>query len=70
MSIVGPTGPIGVTGATGPLGTGTTGPTGPANVGAYQEYNYYALNNQTTFAAMYVPPYVDVYVNGLKLPPA
>ena len=69
-NIVGPTGPIGLTGATGPLGTGTTGPTGPANVGAYQEYNYYALNNQTTFAAMYVPPYVDVYVNGLKLPPA
>ena len=69
-NIVGPTGPIGLTGATGPLGTGTTGPTGPANVGAYQEYNYYALNNQTTFAAMYVPPYVDAYVNGLKLPPA
>lgn len=69
-NIVGPTGPSGLTGPTGPLGTGTTGPTGPAAVGAYQEYNYYAMNNQTTFAAMYVPPYVDVYVNGLKLPPA
>lgn len=68
-NILGPTGPIGYTGATGPLGTGTTGPTGPAAVGAYQEYNYYAITNQTEFAAVYVPPFIDVYVNGLKLPP-
>jgi len=80
----GPTGPIGptgadsvVTGPTGPQGfigpTGAasdvTGPTGPAAVGAYQEYNYTATSGQTIFNALYTAPYIDVYVNGLKLPP-
>ncbi len=81
----GPTGPIGPTGAdsiitgptgaqglTGPTGAASdvTGPTGPAAVGAYQEYNYTATSGQTIFNALYTAPYVDVYVNGLKLPPA
>ncbi len=80
----GPTGPIGPTGAdsvvtgptgsqglTGPTGAASdvTGPTGPAAVGAYQEYNYTASSGQTTFNALYTAPYIDVYVNGLKLPP-
>lgn len=63
--ITGPTGASGPTGATSTV----TGPTGPAAVGAYQEYNFIATNNQTTFNAIYTAPYIDVYVNGLKLPP-
>jgi len=58
------------TGATGPTGTGATGPTGPANVGAFQEYNFSAGSGQTVFACAYVPPYVEVYVNGVKLTPS
>lgn len=64
---IGPTGP-GLTGPTGPAST-VTGPTGPANVGAFQEYNFTATNGQTTFNCLYVAPYVEVYVNGVKLTP-
>lgn len=66
--ITGPTGPQGTTGPTG-AASDVTGPTGPAAVGAYQEYNYTATSGQTIFNAMYTAPYIDVYVNGLKLPP-
>ena len=58
------------TGPTGPSGSGATGPTGPANVGAFQEYNFYASSAQTVFTCTYVPPYVEVYVNGVKLTPS
>ena len=60
---------INPTGATGPTGSGATGPTGPANVGAFQEYNFSASSGQTVFNCAYVPPYVEVYVNGVKLTP-
>ena len=60
---------INPTGATGPTGGGATGPTGPANVGAFQEYNFTATNGQTQFVCEYTPPYVEVYVNGVKLTP-
>ena len=56
--------PTGATGTTGPIG-----PTGPANVGAFQEYNFSAAQGQTIFTCAYVPPYVEVYVNGVKLTP-
>ena len=56
--------PTGATGTTGPIG-----PTGPANVGAFQEYNFSAAQGQTIFTCAYVPPYVGVYVNGVKLTP-
>ena len=58
------------TGATGATGAGPTGPTGPANVGAFQEYNFSASSGQTVFNCAYVPPYVEVYVNGVKLTPS
>ena len=56
------------TGPTGPRGT--AGPTGPANVGVFQEYNFNAALGQTIFTCAYVPPYVEVYVNGVKLTPS
>ena len=61
---------INPTGATGPTGGGATGPTGPANVGAFQEYNFAATNGQTQFVCVYTPPYVEVFVNGVKLTPS
>ena len=57
-----------LTGPTGPTST-ITGPTGPAAVGAYTEYDFVATQNQTIFTCSYTPGYVDVYVNGVKLPP-
>jgi hypothetical protein len=60
--------PTGPTGATGPA-SDVTGPTGPMAVGAYQESNFIAAQDQTTFAVGYVPPYIEVYVNGVKLTP-
>lgn len=69
----GPTGYTGPTGlgATGPTGAASTitGPTGPPNVGVFQEYNFTATSGQTTFSCLYVAPYVEVYVNGVKLTP-
>ena len=56
------------TGATGP--TGSPGPTGPANVGSFQEYNFSASGGQTIFTCAYTPPYVEVFVNGVKLTPS
>jgi hypothetical protein len=61
---------INPTGATGATGAGPTGPTGPAAVGAFQEYNFSATNGQTVFTCPYTPPYVEVYVNGVKLTPS
>jgi hypothetical protein len=58
------------TGATGATGAGPTGPTGPANVGSFQEYNFSASSGQTIFTCAYTPPYVEVYVNGVKLTPS
>jgi hypothetical protein len=56
---------------TGPTGSrGPAGPTGPANVGAFQEYSFSASQGQTIFSCTYVPPYVEVYVNGVKLTPS
>ena len=66
------TGPTGYTGPTGPSvtgATGVTGPTGPANVGAFQEYSFIAVGGQQQFYCEYVPPYVEVFVNGVKLTP-
>jgi len=57
--------PTGPTGSSGPVG-----PTGPANVGAFQEYSFSASQGQTIFTCVYVPPYVEVYVNGVKLTPS
>ena len=74
---IGPTGPSGITGPTGlgrtgPTGytgsAGVTGPTGPQAVGAYQRYEYIADHGQSIFEAYYTPPFVDVYINGNKLP--
>jgi hypothetical protein len=76
----GPIGPTGLAGTTGPTGIGSTGPTGytgtagptgptgPQAVGAYQRYEYLADHGQTIFEAYYTPPFVDVYINGNKLP--
>lgn len=74
---IGPTGPTGA-GATGPRGQtgptgftgvgGPTGPTGPQAVGAYQRYEYVADDDQTLFNAYYTPEFVDVYINGIRLP--
>lgn len=63
------TGPTGGTGPTGLGATGPQGPTGPRAVGAFQEYNFVASNGQTIFTCAYTPPYVEVYVNGVKLTP-
>jgi hypothetical protein len=57
------------TGATGPTGSGPTGPTGPRSVGSFQEYNFNASSGQTVFTCDYVAPYVEVFVNGVKLTP-
>ena len=57
------------TGPTGASGSGATGPTGPAAVGAYQEYSFVASANQQIFMLEYTAPYVEVYVNGVKLAP-
>jgi len=68
---VGPTGAQGIDGPTGPTGQGgETGPTGPAAVGAFQEYNFTAVNQQQTFVCEYTAPYIEVYVNGVKLTPS
>lgn len=58
------------TGATGPTGSGPTGPTGPRSVSSYQEYNFYASSGQTVFTCAYTAPYVEVFVNGVKLTPS
>lgn len=64
----GPIGPTGPTGAIGP--TGDTGPVGPPAVGAYVKHEFVATQGQTTFTAAYVPGYVDVYYNGVRLTPS
>ena len=66
------TGPTGYTGPTGPSvtgATGVTGPTGPANVGAFQEHSFIAVGGQQDFYCEYTPPYIEVFVNGVKLTP-
>ena len=69
--VIGPTGAQGIDGPTGPTGDGgETGPTGPAAVGAFQEYNFTAINQQQTFVCEYTAPYIEVYVNGVKLTPS
>lgn len=69
LNQIGPTG-AGATGPTGPTGpTGYTGPVGPPAVGAYQKYEFIATPGQTVFPAAYVPGYVDVYYNGVRLIP-
>lgn len=70
MNQIGPTGagPTGPIGETGP--TGYTGPVGPPAVGAYQKYEFTAYAGQTIFPAAYVPGYVDVYYNGVRLTPS
>jgi hypothetical protein len=57
------------TGPTGQGATGATGPTGPRAVGSFQEYNFVATQGQTVFVCAYTAPYVEVYVNGIKLVP-
>lgn len=65
---IGPTGPVGPQGLTGP--TGYTGPIGPPAVGAYSKHEFIATAGQTVFTAPYVPGYVDVYYNGVRLIPS
>ena len=57
---VGPTGPTGAQGATGP-----TGIQGPSTTRSITDFT--ATAGQTTFTISYVPGYVDVYRNGVKL---
>jgi hypothetical protein len=40
---------------------------GGANTELQKRYSYTATNNQTTFAAEYTAPFVDVYLNGVRL---
>lgn len=49
---------------------GPTGPVGPPAVGAYQRYEYTAIDGQTLFNGSHVPGFVDVYYNGIKLQPS
>lgn len=49
---------------------GPTGPVGPPAVGAYQRYEYTAIDDQTLFNGSHVPGFVDVYYNGIKLQPS
>ena len=64
---VGVTGPTGPTGSTGPS-SNVTGPTGPTNIYAYIKTASNATAGQSTFSVNYTVGYVDVYVNGVKLP--